>query len=57
LPRDPGAPTQRAGPRCRAIPVIDHTRTWAAVGERLASETDPALIHNLELVLSPEDIV
>jgi hypothetical protein len=33
------------------MPVIEQTRTWAAVEERLASETDPTLIHNLELVL------
>ncbi len=34
------------------MPVIEQTRTWAAVEERLASETDPTLIHNLELVLA-----
>ncbi|HEX4428689.1 MAG TPA: nuclear transport factor 2 family protein [Frankiaceae bacterium] len=33
------------------MPVIEQTRTWAAVEERLASETDPTLIRNLELVL------
>src|SRR4051794_23535596 len=33
-------------------PVIDQTRTWAAVEERLGSETDPTLRRNLELVLA-----
>jgi hypothetical protein len=34
------------------MPVIEQTRTWAAVEERLAVETDPTLIHNLELLLA-----
>ena len=34
------------------MPVIEQTRTWAAVEERLATETDPTLRHNLELVLA-----
>ncbi len=34
------------------MPVIEQTRTWAAVEERLAVETDPTLRHNLELVLA-----
>jgi hypothetical protein len=34
------------------MPVIDQTRTWAAVEDRLAVETDPTLRHNLELVLA-----
>ena len=34
------------------MPVIEQTRTWAAVEERLAIETDPTLRHNLELVLA-----
>jgi hypothetical protein len=33
------------------MPVIEQTRTWAAVEERLATETDPTLRRNLELVL------
>jgi hypothetical protein len=33
------------------MPVIEQTRTWAAVEERLATETDPMLRRNLELVL------
>ena len=33
------------------MPVIDQTRTWAAVEDRLASETDPVLRRNLELLL------
>lgn len=32
--------------------TIDITRTWAAVEERLRTETDPTLRHNLELVLA-----
>ena len=32
--------------------VIDQNRTWQAVEERLAVETDPVLRHNLELVLA-----
>lgn len=34
------------------MPVIDQTRTWAAVEERLATETDPTLRRNLELLLA-----
>ena len=34
------------------MPVIEQTRTWAAVEERLATETDPILRRNLELVLA-----
>jgi hypothetical protein len=34
------------------MPVIEQTRTWAAVEERLATERDPILIRNLELVLA-----
>jgi hypothetical protein len=34
------------------MPVIEQTRTWAAVEERLATETDPTLRRNLELVLA-----
>lgn len=34
------------------MPVIDQTRTWAAVEDRLASETDPILRRNLELLLA-----
>ena len=33
------------------MPVIEQTRTWAAVEQRLATETDPTLRRNLELVL------
>ncbi len=32
--------------------MLDITRTWAAVEDRLATETDPTLRHNLELVLA-----
>jgi hypothetical protein len=34
------------------MPAIEQTRTWAAVEERLATETDPTLRRNLELVLA-----
>lgn len=34
------------------MPVIDQTRTWAAVEARLATETDPTLRRNLELLLA-----
>ena len=33
------------------MPVIDQRRTWTKVEERLATETDPQLRHNLELLL------
>jgi len=33
------------------VPIIDVHRTWAAVEERLAVETDPRLRRNLETVL------
>ncbi len=33
------------------MPVIEQSRTWAKVEERLATETDPILIRNLEAVL------
>ena len=33
------------------MPVIDQRRTWTRVEERLATETDPQLRHNLELLL------
>ena len=33
------------------MPVIDQNLTWKPVEERLATETDPVLRHNLELVL------
>jgi hypothetical protein len=33
------------------MPVIDQHRTWAKVEERLATETDPELRRNLELLL------
>ena len=33
------------------MPVIDQHRTWAKVEERLASESDPELRRNLELLL------
>ena len=52
LPRDRVAAAQRAGLRCQPMPVIEQTRTWAAVEERLATETDPILRRNLELVLA-----
>ena len=45
------SPRDGEGLRCGAMPVIEQTRTWAAVEERLAVETDPTLIHNLELLL------
>jgi len=32
-------------------PLIEQTRTWAAVEKRLETETDPILIRNLEAVL------
>ena len=32
--------------------VIDQNKTWAKVEERLATETDPVLRHNLELLLA-----
>lgn len=32
--------------------MLDITRTWAAVEDRLTTETDPTLRHNLELVLA-----
>lgn len=32
--------------------VIDQNKTWAKVEERLATETDPVLRHNLELLLT-----
>jgi hypothetical protein len=32
--------------------VIDQRRTWAKVEERLKTETDPTLRHNLELLLT-----
>jgi hypothetical protein len=34
------------------MPVIDQQVTWAAVEDRLASETDPILRRNLEVVLA-----
>ncbi len=34
------------------MPVIEHTRTWAAVEERLASESDPVLIQRLGMLLA-----
>ena len=33
------------------MPVIDQRVTWAAVEDRLATETDPILRRNLEVVL------
>jgi hypothetical protein len=36
----------------RPTPVIQQTRTWSAVEARLARETDPVLIRNLEAVLA-----
>ena len=33
------------------MPVIDQTRTWAKVEDRLATETDPVLRRNLEMLL------
>jgi hypothetical protein len=33
------------------MPLIDQTRTWTKVEERLATETDPVLRRNLELLL------
>lgn len=33
------------------MPVIDQTRTWAKVEARLATETDPVLVRNLEMLL------
>lgn len=34
------------------MPVIDQTKTWAAVEARLETETDPVLRRNLEVVLA-----
>ncbi len=34
------------------MPVIEQTRTWAAVEERLARESDPTLRRNLQLLLA-----
>lgn len=33
------------------MPVIDQSLTWRKVTERLATETDPVLVRNLELLL------
>jgi hypothetical protein len=34
------------------VTVIDQTKTWRKVEERLETETDPVLRHNLELLLT-----
>jgi SnoaL-like domain len=34
------------------MPVIEQTRTWATVEQRLEAESDPVLIRNLELLLA-----